>query len=138
LNAVQKKNVQVIHILKNRIGMNEAEYRSLLAGFGVESSTQLTVPAGRKVVRYLKLQCGDSRGRYQGSARQDMISQAQADWIAQHEDRLGWDGQPERLAGFIRRVTKSQKTVAELTRYEATKVIVALQKTKRRPRRATR
>jgi phage gp16-like protein len=41
----------LIHVAKSKIGMTDPEYRALLSGFGVESSTQLTQGQFDRVMR---------------------------------------------------------------------------------------
>jgi hypothetical protein len=56
----------------------------------------------------------------------------QDDMIHSLEHRLGWDGNPHRLAGFIRRQTHGRKdSLAELDRFEKVALIEALKGVKK-------
>jgi phage gp16-like protein len=64
---ITKRQIALIHVAKTRIGMTEDEYRAMLSGFGVESSTQLTQGKFERVVEYLeKLGFTVQRPRFRG------------------------------------------------------------------------
>jgi len=125
------KQIQIIHILKNNLHLNEAQYGYFLAGFKVSSSKELSPRDAEKAIRLLKSYFKNSwKNRYRGG-QPGKLTQAQADAIARHEDRLGWTANSQRMQGMIARVLKKKVTIASLTKPEATRVLIALQKTRK-------
>lgn len=52
--AISNKQKALIHIAKQRVGMSDAEYGDLLAGFGVASSRELNRAKFDQVMRHFK------------------------------------------------------------------------------------
>ncbi len=48
---ITKKQLALIHIAKNQLGLSDPEYRALLAEFGVKSSKDLTNPQFDRVMK---------------------------------------------------------------------------------------
>jgi hypothetical protein len=77
-------------------------------------------------------------GRYYGAGQQGqrdaMITQGQADEISRLEMAMGWEGEPERLQGFIRKQIarplppNARVLVSSLTKGEATRIITGLRR----------
>lgn len=74
---------------------------------------------------------GHWKGRYVGAGQPGfagVLSQPQANEIARLEDELQWNADPARLLGFIERQVSRSAHVHELTKAEATRVIVGLRR----------
>jgi len=54
MKLIGNKEKAVIHVAKAKLGMNDDDYRAMLAGFGVKSSKELTYPQYSKVLEHLK------------------------------------------------------------------------------------
>jgi phage gp16-like protein len=52
--AQRKGLLQLIHIAKKDLGLNEGEYEMILRGFKVASSGELNIPQLERLVKYLK------------------------------------------------------------------------------------
>lgn len=94
----------VIRVFRERLGWHDPAHRQ-------EASSESGRYVGRGAV-------GDNRH----------LTQEQADEIARLEDELRWDGSPNRLRGFIRRVTGKKQTVEMLGGRDASAVISGLRK----------
>lgn len=139
-----------IHIAKKDLGLRDADYRAVVAGVmdrlgipGPASAASLTAQ-GRSVLLGVFREMGWAPkkaprpdrnaawvGRYYAAGQRGEaghLTQAQADEIARLEYELGWQDNPDRLAGFIERQTGQKKTVPMLRNRDASKVIMGLRK----------
>ncbi len=75
------KQKALIHVAKNRVGMNEAEYRALLESVGAASSRDLTHAGFEAVMRHFELLGFVSTGKYRRppqSSKKRLASKIQA------------------------------------------------------------
>jgi hypothetical protein len=56
---INKKQVQIIHVLKSKLGMDETTYRDILATFKVASSKSLTGAKAKELINLLVGQMDD-------------------------------------------------------------------------------
>lgn len=101
------------------------------------STKQLTITEAATAINALLQRFPGSRkvglhppqsANYYGSGFAGSLTPSQADRIGELEAQLGWQENPERLLGFIRRQTKLIKSVEMLTNRQASKVITGLER----------
>lgn len=68
-----RNKLAVIHIAKTQIGMTEAEYRDMLAGFGVETSMDLTVAGFKAVMKHFEFLGFKSKNRRKPTESKDRL-----------------------------------------------------------------
>lgn len=104
---------------------NRRDVIERVCGRGKRSTTEIDRPQMARLIDEMRRLCrahGVDMGR--AMARPHWT---QEQYVAHLEQELGWQGQPERLAGFIRRITRGWKDAAlGLTRAEKSALIVAL------------
>ena len=144
----RKRDLARIHIAKKDLGLTDDAYRQVVGGVmdrlgikGRPSSANLTAQ-GRSVLLATFREMGwkptpkprDARsthpwkGRYYGAGG-IFLTQPQADEVARLEYDLGWQSNPDRLAGFIKRqLSKRVVSVSALKNREASSVITGLRK----------
>lgn len=116
---MDRKKLALIHIVKQELGLPDAEYRDILKReAGVESARELTDEGFRRLMKYLV------RSRYYRVDR-DGLTVRQKIYIDHLSRDLGWT--EEHLANFLRKYFK-QDAVTALTRLQARKAIVALKR----------
>lgn len=119
--------------------VNDQAYRKFMkTEFGVESSLFLDEDSAGAFIEMLKKMVPQQEQakpeparapeKYHGAGvpgSQQRLSQAQANRIAALEGLLGWD--TNRTRGMIKRTVGQEKAVEWLMKYEASKLIMALQ-----------
>lgn len=132
-----KKQIKAIRTLASRHFYNDDDYHDwLFEQFKKRSTKELNSYEASEAIQLLSFRKPPLRrdgGRYyRGMGRAGdggvFITQAQADKIGALENAFGWSGDPFRLIGFIKKQTGKIKTVEMLSRSEASKVIIGLEK----------
>ncbi|APF20370.1 hypothetical protein Calab_1480 [Caldithrix abyssi DSM 13497] len=132
-----KKQIKLIRALAAHHFYDDDDYHDwLFDQFGKKSTKELTGHEAHEAIQLLSFRKAPLRvdgGRhYSGSGRagdgRHFLTQAQANKIGALEYALGWSGNPFRLIGFIKKQTGKNKTVEMLSRSEASKVIIGLEK----------
>ncbi len=62
MNTVTKKQITIIHVLKNELGMDDDMYRSYLENFGVCSAKELSREGAGELITSLKMCSGSRQG----------------------------------------------------------------------------
>jgi len=133
MRRITKGQIKAIHTIKNAKGWSDDIYHDILAGYGVETSTNLSFKdANNFILTHGKYKENKTwYGKYKGNGsgrRNDFLTQDQADEIARLEYKLKWNESPARLLGLIKRVVKKNAYPSMLMSYEATKLIIVLRK----------
>ncbi len=107
------------------LGLSEEERRDLLRRLtGRQSTADLNRDEMTFVINEQEKMLGHATA---GSTQEPPAHASQDDMIRALEHRMGWDENPRRLAGFIRRQTHGRKdSLAELDRKEKAALIEAL------------
>jgi hypothetical protein len=127
--------VKTIHTIVSRLSVDDDTYRGMLSGYGVESCKDLMKwQAGELITALSNL--GKSQGikpapvkKVYGTGQRGQnrhLTAEQADRIEVLKQLLKWDD--ARLFVFIGRQTGAMRGVQMLTNYQATKVIVGMQR----------
>jgi hypothetical protein len=126
---VTKEQLKFIHILRRKKFQADQDYRNFLVdNFDVESTKQLSVSEADECIKLLKGEETPER-KYFGAGNkgsQRFLTQKQADRIEALETLLEWD--TDQTRGLIERNTKAKKSVDMLFGYEASQLIIAMQK----------
>lgn len=126
-----KTQIQMIHIARQKVGMNEDNYRACLASFNVRSSTELTSYQAKELLsRFVSMGFNIiSKAKYntltdgrRGSDRADASKLRLIEVLWRQKSRLKTD---ESLAKMIKRIVKVDN-IAWLTKSQANKVIKAI------------
>lgn len=122
-----KKQRMMIATMGRRYFVDDDQYRQFLDdNYGVESSTELTLEEARDCIDVLKCLM-DGRPVPERRGRGIWISDDQRDKIMALFDLCGYTSAPG-IYKFLNRQTGKNKGIHMLTRYEATKVILGLQR----------
>nr|DAT12911.1 MAG TPA: Protein of unknown function (DUF1018) [Bacteriophage sp.] len=134
VRPLTKKQIALLHVAKNKLGLDEGNYRTILSVHGgVESAKDLTLGGFERVMKYME-RLGFAAPTYAKGKRRLMrdadalIEAPQQYKITQLFEVLGIDT-AERRQAFCRRVIK--KAWAQ-TRGEANKIIEGLKAMQRR------
>jgi len=128
------KQIKIIHALANKVFPDRDEYRSALSSFNATSSKDLSTEQATKLIKSMMQMVNPDTVKvnkvYKARGKRGVqahLTQLQADRIAILIKLLKWN-EPKRLTGFIERQTSKLKAVDMLANYEATRVIVGLEK----------
>jgi len=114
---MERKKLALIHIIKKELGLEDAEYRTLLReAAGVESSRDLDEAGFRRLMRHF------IRTRHY-RVTSDGVTLRQKMFIKSLADALGWT--PEHLSNFLHKY-HHKDSLDRLTRKEASRVIESL------------
>jgi len=117
--ALDRKKLAVIHIVKKELGLSDEEYRDLLEReTGVRSARDLDEEGFRRLMRFF------TRSRHYRDSR-DAITFRQKLYIRHLVAELGWD--ERHFQNFLNKYYH-KKRPEQLSKKEASKVIVALKK----------
>ncbi|MBK5920753.1 hypothetical protein CCR80_06855 [Rhodothalassium salexigens] len=135
------KHMQVIHVAKRRLGLNDDQYRDILKRFGgVESARDLDHVGFDQVMAYFRHLgfTSDGRKRYYGGVRVGMASPEQVKLIrALWSEYTGVNGDEKGLDRWIKG-TFEVESLRFVDKTTAHKVVGALMQMKRRCRRSQR
>lgn len=67
--TVTKEQIRAIHTLKSKAKLDDGDYRSMLATYGVTSSTELTRERAIGLIDHLRVISGDARGTREDGAK---------------------------------------------------------------------
>jgi hypothetical protein len=110
------KKLAVIHIVKKELGLSDSEYRDQLEEIaGVRSAKDLDDPGFRRIMNYFV------RSRHYRSHKEG-ITFRQKMYIMDLKEKLGW--QETHFVNFLKKYY-SKSNIKDLTKREATKVIIA-------------
>lgn len=114
-----QKQIQLIHVLKQKHGIEDEVYLGMLAGFGVESSKQLS---GTQAAEFIEqLNKTDRRARGDGFATDKQIFAAKKMW-QERSFKQTEEEKEKALKNFLyKKFGKSQ--LYDLTRQEASELI---------------
>ena len=136
MTAISKPQIAAIHAAASSRGMEDAEYRSLLAArFGAKSCKELSRAQASELLRTLGLPLARRPRRRRRSRRPPlrgairMATPAQRELIAEMAAEIDWR---ESFETWLR---DSQKLISIRTAAEAERVIEGLKAIKRRPKR---
>jgi len=126
---ITEGQIKLIWVLARQLGMDSDKLHDLVFGVtGQESIKALTVMEGKDVIEALA-RAGGKITKKRKPRRDlplnvvEMITPKQARLIKYLEKKLGWQGNPERLKGFIKRIIKREVV---RTKQEAIRVIEGL------------
>ena len=134
---ITRDQIKLIWVLARQIGMESNElYDVVSAVTGKDSIKALSVTDGTDIIEVLVRAGG--RVKKKRKPRPDLppnvvelVTRKQTRLIKHLEKKLGWQDNPERLKGFIRRIIKREGV---RTKQEAMKVIEGLKSMARRAR----
>lgn len=155
-DAQRRRDLAIIHIAKKSCleagTLDEAAYRAIIDGLlskydlprtrDEASSADLDERGRGDLIEIFRIDFqwderaetrrkGRTGVRYVGKGAEGEaghLTQAQAGYIAQLEDELGWTDDPKRLVGFIERQIGVNKTPSMLRNREASDVITGLER----------
>jgi len=124
---------RLVHLAKDRLGLNDEEYREILCLYGGARSSNELDPEGffavmdhMKELGFLPMRSRSKRRERAGQEQAEVIELAtykQKALISHLEDELGWSSEPERLENFM---AKRLNISRVRTKEDAMKVIEAL------------
>jgi hypothetical protein len=140
------RQIKKIHTLKSKLSLSDEDYRQNLSVFSAETSKELSTDQASLFISNLEktlnkinplpkttaepgLQRPGSANKYYGKGRRGMqihLTELQAQRINILQDLLGWN--ETRTTGFIKHQLNLNKAVQMLTNFEASKIIVGMQR----------
>ncbi|APF16974.1 protein of unknown function DUF1018 [Caldithrix abyssi DSM 13497] len=122
-----KKQIQIIHIAKQQLGIDEDTYRDILGQYGVKSSKDLTPEQAKGLIRYFQKFGFRIKIKY----REGMITPKQIGYL-----KYLWQSNPkvrnksvEGLENFVKRIIKIDR-LEWIPRNKVQKVIKAIESLK--------
>ncbi len=119
-----KKQIQIIHIAKQQLGLDDATYREILAGYGVKSSKDLTYNQAQWLIKHFQKAGFKIKVKY----REGMITPKQIGYL-----KYLWKSNPnvrnksvEGLENFVKRIIKIDR-LEWIPRNRVHKVIKAIE-----------
>lgn len=127
---ISKDQIKLIWVLARQLGLDSDELHEVVAGItGKDSIKALSVGEGIEVVNTM-IRAGGRVKKKRKPRRKlppnvvEMVTSEQLKFIGLLEERLGWQDNPERLGGFVRRIIKRE--VVRTKQQEGSKVIQGL------------
>lgn len=127
--SIKRKEIQLIHIAKQQLGMDDETYRAMLWSVArVKSSTELDFAGRKKVLDHMQA-CGFKRTRQQPRALADdpQSKKMRALWLELHAAGKVRNPSESALAAFVKRQT-GRDALQWLAAREASAVIEELKK----------
>ena len=127
--VITGKQIKLLWVLARQIGMDSDCLHEIIFWItGKESMKDLSVLEAKEVIDSLvqdgaKVKKKRSLPRYLPPNVVEMVTPKQVQFITYLEKKLGWQDNPERLKGFLRRIIKRESV---RTKQEAIKVIQGL------------
>lgn len=122
--------IKTIHILKSKLKISHSEYESILSGYKVETSKDLLLWQASELIRNLSdkvSKMGFAYVKAKGKrGRERHLTPEQLSRIEVLQKLLGWDSL--QLTGFLERQVKRLTDVSMIMNFEATKVIIGMQR----------
>ena len=130
MRRVTKNQVAAIHAIKAAHDWDDRAYRGILSSYGVTTSLNLLYnQADNFIKQFGTKKAKPQTGLYVGKGRggkNDHLTQGQADEITRLQKKLDMDF--HRLTGMIYRILKKVTPPEMLMNYQASRVIMVLQK----------
>lgn len=134
LTPYKRKMIQLIHVAKSKLAMEDEDYRAmLLAQTGKSSSSAMSMSELEQVLEHLRSLGFDAQGRPAAKARSKRLADDPQSklirhmWLRLHELGAVKDSSEGALAAFVKRQTKVDR-LEWLNGYQATIVIESLKR----------
>lgn len=123
---ITKPQIKALQSIRHKVFTDSDAYHDwLLANYKKKSTLELTTIQAREAISLLLQGTGDA-GQTDSRPRGVWLTRRQYGKIKALEKELGWQDNPKRIRGFIRRQLKLNKTINMLTISEAQKVITGM------------
>ena len=139
------KLIQLIHIAKGQLGLDDDTYRAALLGSaGKTSCSQMSIPELNQVLEHFKKAGFKTKAKRRVSPKSDPkqhgeINKIRAIWITMHKQGIVRDGSETALDAYVNRMLNRAKVGANvsyhthfLTQKQAVQVLESLKKWYRR------
>lgn len=139
------KLIQLIHIAKSQLGLDDDTYRAALLGAsGKTSCSQMSVPELNKVLEHFKKAGFKTKAKRRLSPKSDPkqfgeINKIRAIWITMYKQNIVRDGSETALDSYVNRVLNRNKLGKNisfhthfLTQQQALKVLESLKQWQKR------
>jgi len=130
MKNINKKQVKKIRTVASKVFADDGEYHEWLkSNYGIKSTLDLGFYEAIEAINLLEGDTSFVARQRKNDPNKWRISKSQALRISVLEDLLGWANEPARLLKFIdRQVKHPGKNITDLSKQEARKVIIGMQR----------